>query len=412
MTKLPALINEENELAPHANVEVIIGGVDELLQQIRPECRKRKLLKRVRLLLDVDPGSACQKMFNAAIHDLRSKLIIAGIDIAKEAADIHKLPPVTKAEDIKDNYSKTNILNLSYRVGLLSRAEWKLLKRVYDIRRDLEHDDEEYEATQQDVIYVFRTCVEVVLARDPIELPRVEDVQDIIESPEAITLSVDFLKDFEMAPEPRQFEINKFLINTALKRKNADIVRQNAVESLRTLAPNTIEKVKIDLGSYLRERATNRSLKIEELKVAAAGQFAVYLKQSRLREYFSELYKRFDKAGPGWRQFNLHGTLFDEFQDIGGFYVCPKAVRKRFVKWMVVCYLGERGGYGAWGINRKVFYSNSAAPRIRRIFQKAGSMILDETEELRTNKYIKAVTKYSPIERRFERLIEFLEEDV
>jgi hypothetical protein len=66
-------------------------------------------------------------LLSAAILDLRKKIVIAGIDLATEAANIHKLPPVTKADDVLENYSTTNTLNLAYRMGLLTRPEWRRL---------------------------------------------------------------------------------------------------------------------------------------------------------------------------------------------------------------------------------------------------------------------------------------------
>jgi hypothetical protein len=49
-------------------------------------------MDRVRQLLPVDPSSACQRVLNAAIHDLRNKIIVAGLDIAQEAASRFRLP--------------------------------------------------------------------------------------------------------------------------------------------------------------------------------------------------------------------------------------------------------------------------------------------------------------------------------
>jgi hypothetical protein len=49
-------------------------------------------------------------------------------------------------------------------MGLLTRPEWRRLTRAYDIRRDLEHEDSEYEAGVEDCIYVFKTSIEAVLA--------------------------------------------------------------------------------------------------------------------------------------------------------------------------------------------------------------------------------------------------------
>ena len=57
------------------------------------------------------------------------------------------------------------------------------MRRCYDIRRDLEHEDDEYEAEIEDVVYMFRSCVEIVLAQDPIQLLQVSEVEDVIRSP-------------------------------------------------------------------------------------------------------------------------------------------------------------------------------------------------------------------------------------
>jgi hypothetical protein len=40
-------------------------------------------------------------------------------------------------------------------MGLLPRPEWRRVTRCYEIRRDLEHEDDEYEATVEDCIYIF-----------------------------------------------------------------------------------------------------------------------------------------------------------------------------------------------------------------------------------------------------------------
>ena len=140
------------------------------LAAIRPEWQSKRLVQRVVALIPVDPSSACQRLLNAAIKDLQQKIVIAGIDLASEAAKLNKLPPITKADDVLENYSTTNTLALAYRMGLVTRPEWRRLQRAYEIRGDLEHEDAEYEAQPEDCIYVFATCITIVLSRDPIGL--------------------------------------------------------------------------------------------------------------------------------------------------------------------------------------------------------------------------------------------------
>ena len=194
-------------IAVQQGAMVKASGADEMLQRIRPEWQATGLIDRVRRLLNVDPSSACQRLLNAAFHDLRKKVVVAGLDIAREAAKNYKLPTVDKADDVLDDYSPTRVLELSYRMGILSRAEWRRLQRTYDIRRDLEHEDDEYEATVEDVIYVFTSCIDIVLSREPMQIIRIQDIKDVVEAPERVIVPLEYIQEYRAAPKPRQEEI-------------------------------------------------------------------------------------------------------------------------------------------------------------------------------------------------------------
>src|SRR5947209_20360233 len=90
-----------------------------LMVRIRPEWKAKSLIERVQRLLPTDPSSACQRLLNAAIHDLRDKVIIAGLDIAQQAAAQGKLSPLTKAEDV-EFYPADKLLDLAYGMGILA----------------------------------------------------------------------------------------------------------------------------------------------------------------------------------------------------------------------------------------------------------------------------------------------------
>jgi len=48
-------------------------AISGMLNSIRPIWKGRKLIQRVEKLLPVDPSSACQRLFNTSIHDLKEK---------------------------------------------------------------------------------------------------------------------------------------------------------------------------------------------------------------------------------------------------------------------------------------------------------------------------------------------------
>ncbi len=285
-------------------------------------------------------------------------------------------------------------------MGLISRPEWRRLKRAYDIRKDLEHEDDQYEAGIEDCVYIFRTCIEIVLSRDPITPVRISDIKDIIESPKAVTLSAETLQDFSNAPNTRQLEIKKFLIGISRDGKKPDITRQNAVEALRTLAPVTRRSVQAEVGEFIQELLEGKPIDLVHMKIAAAAAVTAYLKQSKVRSFFEEFNQKLAAIGHHWKSHDQHWKILDDFEDVGGF---PQENRTDLITWMVRCYIGEPGGYGM-GINRAVFYSNVAAPRIERMFRAAGPTIEKNFEEAASKKEVKAATGDKHVARRLETL--------
>jgi hypothetical protein len=378
------------------------------LAAIRPEWQAKRLVQRVRALLPVDPSSACQRLLNAAIKDLQSKIVIAGLDLATEAAKLNKLPPITKAEDVLENYSATNTLMLAYRMGVLTRPEWRRLQRAYEIRGDLEHEDAEYEAQPEDCIYVFSACIGIVLSRDPVELIRVRDIRQLIDAPNN-TLTPDLLEDYGKAPEVRQTEIVRMLVGTARSPKEPDLVRQHAAEALRTFDPLTNDRVKITIAGEIHDRLDGRPLQPIDMKIAAAIGAVPYLKQRRVAAFFADLVDNLLKISPDWGNFARHGDPLDEIEDYGGLAVIPDDQLVRLIPWLTRCYLGEKGGYGQWGRHRAVFYSDSAAPIIERLFKAADGRAAPILEACAADKRIAATMQYQPIARRFDRLLDLLD---
>ena len=271
------------ELIPSANVEIIeASGVNALLLQIRPHWQAKNLIQRVTKLLHVDPSSACQRLFNASIHDLREKILFAGVDIAAEAAKQHKLPPISSAENV-ENYSTLRMIDLAYRMGLLSRPEYRRILRAYDIRKDLEHEDDEYEAGVEDCVYIFRTCVDVILSKDPIELIKLTDIKEIVERSEATTLNESLLEEFSHAPEPRQMEIYKFLISSSLNVELPDVVRHNCYMALYSLKSLAHSQVMITCAREFVKRIGKRGPTLIEARVAYGAGLLPYLKQAQIQ---------------------------------------------------------------------------------------------------------------------------------
>jgi hypothetical protein len=382
----------------------VVTNVHELMAQIRPEWQAKKLVQRVAKLLPVDPSSACQRLFNAAIHDLKKKILVAGLDIAKEAAGSNRLPPINRPEDIEE-YSVSKTIDLAYNMGLISRPEWRRIARVYDIRRDLEHEDDEYEATIEDCFYIFKTSIDAVLSKDPVEVIRLIDVKEIVEKPSAITLDHTVKEEYTIAPPVRQADIFKFLISEALNDKRPDIVRQNCYIALQKLSPLTKEQVKIEASSFYSDKLKRSGIDVLTARVSYAAGILPYFKKSILKTFYAGYFMSMKRIGYEFRSHDKHGELLRDLKSFGGLDCCHDDLLGDIMEWLCQCYIGERS-YGQYSVNRPVFYSNTGAPLAKEILVDSKfkvSRIIREVVD--SSKGIKLVCEWRHCKDRAEELV-------
>ena len=395
----------ETSLIPKANVELVEeSGVPNLLEQIRPHWKGKNLIQRVVRLLPVDPSSACQRIFNAATHDLKEKIVMAGLDIAQEAAKNHKFPEISKSEHVESLDVKRTI-NLAYYMGLLSRPECRRLLRVYDIRRDLEHEDDEYEATVEDCVYIFKTTIDVVLSRDPVQLLKLTDIKNVVEEPNPVTVSQPTLDDYSLAPVPRQTEIYRFLISTSLDPKQPDIVRQNSYNVIGSLKPMTNNQVILTSAEEFIDGVGRKGPDLTHARLAYQAGIFPYLKKAQLKQFFGDFFNRMHQISFSFRNHEHHGELLRNLQEAGGITYCHDEIFPVMLKWLVLCYIGEPGGYGYWGSGRKVFYSNVGAPLCKSIIEECRKDLSENLAQMKDkDTEIKRALHNEHVARRFEEL--------
>uniref|UniRef100_UPI004048396C hypothetical protein n=3 Tax=Roseivirga sp. TaxID=1964215 RepID=UPI004048396C len=392
--------NTNYEIIP-AGEPISKSGIQTLLGGIRPVWIGRNLIERVVRLLPIDPSSACQRLFNAATHDLKEKILIMGVDLASEIAANYKLPAIKREEDILEyNVSKT--IDLAYRMGILTRPEWRRIHRCYEIRRDLEHEDDEYEAVLEDCFYIFKTTIDVVLSKDPIELLKVTDAKDLVEASTNISVTEEFLTDYKSAPKGRQQEITALLISYAYDDNKPDIVRENCVELMRHIKPLTEKTVTIEMASILEKKLDRTGINLKTAKIGNACGAMGYFKKVRLMDFYGNLKTEVTKIGSDW---TAQKNFCAKLEDIGGLKYCPSGHYEDILKALVIFYIGERS-YGPYSGTRPVFFSNGAAPIITRIIENDAAKANPILESFRKKKPIKNDIEDKYLLRRFEDLID------
>lgn len=279
------------------------------------------------------------------------------------------------------------------------------MTRVYDIRKDLEHEDSEYEAGFEDVVYTFATCIDAVLSKDPITLIEVSEVKQVIEATGPITPDSGLLTDFEHAPDQRQEEIVQILVSTALSSSEVDVVRENAYLMLQELNERTRNGVRLTVAKNLLTKLGRDPLDELTVRVAHAAGLLPYFSKGQRKDFFTRQLEKLTGIGHRWTNHEEHGPALRLFEEFGGFDPVPDDIRPGIVKWMVRCYIGEPGGYGA-GIYRKVFYSNRAAPIIEQLFLNSRSSIQEIVEGLQRDSAVRHACGNEHVNRRFQDLLD------
>ncbi|MBI2848478.1 MAG: hypothetical protein HYX83_04815 [Chloroflexi bacterium] len=362
---------EGKDLIPYEpKVPAEFSPVEQYLARVRPEWQAMPLVGRVKRLLPVDPSSACQRLLNAAGHDLRSKIRYLGLDLAKDVANTFGLPRVNNDEDLED-YPTARLYDLAFRLGLLNRAEWRRMNRAYEIRRDLEHEDDEYEATTADLIYIFETAIDVVLSREPVQVIQLQDVNAIVESDAPIQVAQDIIDDYRDAPPQRQAEVFEKVTFWSLDKERPELVRANCSRLLRKIAPITPHSAKIELAKKLEVKIGRHPADIETAQACIISESFPYIHRRQQRSIIDAFLNQFSSVPPHWLRHSEHRELLDNFVSAGGFSACPSGAEWSIVRWMIEAYVGVPGQSGFYGRNRPVFYSDAAAPRIEAILETA-----------------------------------------
>lgn len=293
-------------------------------------------------------------------------------------------------------------------MGLYSRPDWRRISRCYEIRRDLEHEDDEYEAGIEDLVYIFNTCIDVVLSRDPIQVVRIAEFKDLVEKAEPAVPDAVLLEDFKAAPQPRQEQIGKFLISTALDKAQPDLVQQNSFTALGFVSELFHAQVRTSLGSHLQEKV-GRQLSDRQARVAQVSGLMPYIRQAARIAFFDDVFRQMQKVSYNWSAYGEHGDLLRAFREYGGLSACPAEQKKKILWWMVMTFIGSPGGMTQYGNVRKVYYSNTASPIIRDIIESEGTRLLPALEGLRKEKAVKSALSNPDVARRFEQLVDIVD---
>jgi hypothetical protein len=187
-------------------------------------------------------------------------------------------------------------------------------------------------------------------------------------------------------------------------------VRQNAFAVLRALAGLTRDAVRVLLAKHLQDRLGRQPLTETVVRVAHGAGVLPYLRKAQRLSFFRAYNERLQRVGYHWKSHASHGALLRALEEYGGLASIPDDELKVTLKWLVLCYVGEPGGYGA-GLNRRAFYSNSAAPLVESLIKESSDAVREPLAELANEREIKrALSASDSVARRYQDLLDLVEQ--
>lgn len=179
---------------------------------------------------------------------------------------------------------------------------------------------------------------------------------------------------------------------------------------LRAVAEPTRDAVRVLLAKHLQDSLGRQPLTDTVVRVAHGAGVLPYLRKAQRLSYFRAYNERLQRVGHHWKSHASHGALLRALEEYGGLASIPDDELKVTLKWLVLCYVGEPGGYGA-GLNRRVFYSNSAAPLVASLLEEGPDAAREPLAKLADDREVKRALRASDgVARRYQDLLDIVEQ--
>ncbi|MDY0138223.1 MAG: hypothetical protein RBR50_00805 [Candidatus Izemoplasmatales bacterium] len=380
-----------------------MGSIPQLTEELNVR------LHKISAILLVDPGMAAQKMFNVGISELKTKIKTWGLKEISEIAVQRGLPKISNEEELI-NYKTRDIIKLSGIVGILTNANKSRLDLAYDMRNLIEHEDSHYEATNEEVQFIFSVVIDAILSVEIIEPISVTEIQELINSAEKLTrIDESLIEKYESSATFRQVQVLERLINVALDESKADIVRTNAFNLLQVFRNYVKTEARMQLvEKFITAPISKKKIDIQTVKVFNAIGIVAYVSKSTMRTVYEKLISEVEKTSVNWNFYSDHIRVLSVFEDIGYFKYCPENLLYRILIWMAELYIGTPGGYGYYGRNRKVFYSDAGVDYVQEIVANSKELFIPYMSELLKDAKLLQKTKNQYIKERLNNFIDLI----
>jgi len=334
------------------------------LTNIRDEVRDDPYIEEaIKVLAAGGLRSTIGSYWNAVVHDIRIKIMHRSLDLFNK--EMSHLKDVKEYEDFQNNVTDYDLIEGAYKIGVLDWEGRKLLQQARETRNIFDGHPKSSDPTLFKVFNMIADCNRYVLSQ-PYPMPII-DIDQYIQ-----TMDSSNYNQNEIAVEQALSELPEIYKQELTNKLFGVYIKDNASTTLRANIEFTYPILWKLLSKVIRQQIGKRfdqlivegnSDKIEwATDLLSFVEGFRYVSEPSRRIIYDPIIKELEDNLDDW---GVEGEAMKKLERLGT--VIPSDLIERMVKAMTLTYVGYKGSSMYYA--RSNFYSNSAAPRISRMFE-------------------------------------------
>lgn len=337
--------------------------IEKQLTNVRHDLIDNPYLKEAIRVLPVQGyRSAIGCIWNAVVDDLRNKVIHRSLELFNRSLSLgHK---VNKYEDFQNYVNDDQLIEGSYKTGIISWEASKVLKHAKETRHLFDGHPRSSEPSVIKVLGMLEDCIKYVLSEPyPVKIINIDEYITTLGKQEFDRNSHAIEQALGDLPEVYKDELVHRLF-TVYIRKDAPTITRSNIEFVLPILWNVLpKKVKqnvvrrIDTIMPKGESSITDNAFVFVLKTGSQQYLSLPAKKYKIEPLIKKIGENIDC-------FDIENDCVHELLPFSG--VIPDELIERFVTSLTRIYIGFIGGSARF--SRTDFYANGAAIDIPKIF--------------------------------------------
>jgi hypothetical protein len=334
-----------------------LGGVREELND------DPYVMETIRVLPVGGYRSAIGSIWNAVVHDLRSKVIHRSLALFNKSVSVGRA--VTSYEDFQNFVNDDQLIEGAYKIGVIGFEASRVLKHAKETRHFFDGHPHSSEPSLIKVLAMMDDCVKYVLSAPyPAQIIDIDDYMKVLDTPSFDRNQVAIEVALSELPEIYKEELANRLFTSYVHPNASSVLRSNVEFVVPILWPVLPKKVQTQVARRVDQE-------IAKGNVASTEQAFRFVTLVGATSYLTPAARRYkitplvDKLKKNFSVFQIENDTVKELSPWKS--VIPPEIIGGYVSALTATYVGINGSSPQF--SRTNFYADGAALLIPGMFE-------------------------------------------